>query len=177
MSDEITRFDLDMDGSMDAFEDGRWVRYDDVEGRIAALEAERDAYKAEANLLEHKVITCGVAASHSDANLAHTGAYAGKWDSAQAMQVRALRAERDALRASVDQLADTLKNVHEAVCATLGIEGDDSLPELVADWVESDLAALRSVSDAAENLVKVKGRFHSEQAYQRLVAAIAAKEA
>ena len=33
--------------------------------------------------------------------------------------------------------------------------------------------SLRKVFDAAENLVKVKGRFHSEQAYGRLVTAVA----
>lgn len=46
--------------------------------------------------------------------------------------------------------------------------------------LQEDVAALRAeneslrkVFDAAENLVKVKGRFHSEQAYGRLVTAVA----
>lgn len=33
---EIQRFDLDMDGSMDAFDGGRWVRYEDVSALLAA---------------------------------------------------------------------------------------------------------------------------------------------
>lgn len=65
-----------------------------------------------AKLIEHKVITCGVAASHPNANLAHTGAYADKWDSPQAQDVRDLRAERDSLKQQVadlqDELADAL---------------------------------------------------------------------
>jgi hypothetical protein len=48
-------------------------------------------WKQEANLNAHKVITCGVVASHPDAGLSRRGAYAGKWDSPQAEKVRALR--------------------------------------------------------------------------------------
>jgi hypothetical protein len=35
-SSKIRRFDKDMDGSMDEFEDGRWVRYEDVAALLAA---------------------------------------------------------------------------------------------------------------------------------------------
>lgn len=70
---------------------------DDARAEAQRLTAEREAVKAELDLAVKKVITCGVAASHSDANLTRTGAYAGKWDSQQAEAVRALRAERDAL--------------------------------------------------------------------------------
>jgi len=63
--------------------------------------AEKDSLIAglreEVALLTHKVITCGVAASHPDANLTRTGAYADQWDSPQAESVRALRAQLDAL--------------------------------------------------------------------------------
>jgi hypothetical protein len=45
-SSKIRRFDKDMDGSMDEFEDGRWVRYEDVAALLAApapTEAEIEA--------------------------------------------------------------------------------------------------------------------------------------
>jgi hypothetical protein len=35
MMDEITRFDLDMDGSMEPSEHGRWVRYEDAQRQSA----------------------------------------------------------------------------------------------------------------------------------------------
>ena len=38
MNDSITRFDKDMDGSMEPSDHGRWVRYDDHTKRIAELE-------------------------------------------------------------------------------------------------------------------------------------------
>ena len=56
------------------------------------------ALRDEIRLLTHKCITCGVAASHPDAGLAHRGAYASVWDSSQAQAVRELRADRDRLK-------------------------------------------------------------------------------
>lgn len=76
---------------------------DALKSAFRDIEAERDAHKAQAKLYEHMVITCGVAATHYDANLTRTGAYAEKWNSAQAEQVRALRAERDALRKDAER--------------------------------------------------------------------------
>jgi hypothetical protein len=37
---DITRFDLDMDGSMEPSEHGRWVRHEDL---VRAIAAEREA--------------------------------------------------------------------------------------------------------------------------------------
>lgn len=42
---EATRFDLDMDGSMEPSDNGRWVRFEDyaaLRSRVAALEAARE---------------------------------------------------------------------------------------------------------------------------------------
>jgi hypothetical protein len=71
---------------------------------IAELESERDAFRKQATLNQHMVITCGVAASHPDPNLSRTGAYASAWNSEQANKVRALRDDRDRLRARVAEL-------------------------------------------------------------------------
>ena len=71
---------------------------------IAELETQRDAFRTQATLNQHMVITCGVAASHPDPNLSRTGAYASAWNSEQANKVRALRDERDCLRARVAEL-------------------------------------------------------------------------
>lgn len=67
--------------------------------------------RKEVDLLTHKIITCGVAATHPDANLTRAGAYAGKWDSPQAEAVRALRAERDALAARNAELEAALERI------------------------------------------------------------------
>lgn len=75
--------------------------YADIESERDALRKDFETALEECKLLTHKVITCGVAASHPDASLAHTGVYKGKWDSPQAEEVRKLRAERDALKAEV----------------------------------------------------------------------------
>lgn len=68
---------------------------------LAECRGERDAWKAEANLLTHKVITCGVAASHPDADLSRKGAYGSKWDSPQAEAVRSLRARAESAEAAL----------------------------------------------------------------------------
>lgn len=63
--------------------------------------------KAAVNDLTHQVICCGVAASHPDAALTTRGAYATKWNSAQAEEVRKLRRDRDSLKATyVPKLKD-----------------------------------------------------------------------
>ena len=62
-------------------------------------ERERDVAIKEAQLLEAKVITCGVAADTPDPNLSRKGAYGEKWDSPQAERVRRLREDRDNWRA------------------------------------------------------------------------------
>ena len=57
---------------------------------------------------------------------------------------------------------DCYKYRHHHACALVEI-----------DRLRAENESLRKVFDAAENLVKVKGRFHSEQAYGRLVTAVA----
>lgn len=71
---------------------------DEREAEIAELRAEVLAWRKQCDRLTHQVICCGVAASHPDATLTTRGAYAGKWNSGQAEEVRKLRAERDALQ-------------------------------------------------------------------------------
>lgn len=72
--------------------------------KLEAVTRERDEWRASHKLLEHKIITCGVAASHPDASLSHRGAYAEKWDSQQAQEVRKLRAERDRYKAALENI-------------------------------------------------------------------------
>lgn len=79
------------------------ARIASLERDKASLEKERDEWKDEAQLATHKCITCGVAASNPDATLTERGAYAKDWGSPQAQQVRALRKERDELRAAISQ--------------------------------------------------------------------------
>lgn len=73
---------------------------------IAELRAQVSGWRRQCDTLTHQVICCGVAASHPDATLTMRGAYAGKWNSAQAEQVRKLRAERDALSRQLDQIIE-----------------------------------------------------------------------
>ena len=77
---------------------------------IEELRAQVEAWRKHCDTLTHQVICCGVAASHPDATLTTRGAYAGKWNSAQAEEVRKLRAERDAAR----QMLDTLHAISKA---------------------------------------------------------------
>jgi hypothetical protein len=76
--------------------------------RAEAGETEREALVKENALLTHKVICCGVAASHPNANLTRTGAYAAEWDSPQAERVRTLRAEKDNMARIAQQANDAL---------------------------------------------------------------------
>ena len=73
---------------------------------IERLREENEAWRKQCDTLTHQVICCGVAASHPDATLTKRGAYAGKWNSRQAEEVRALRAERDALSRQLDHIIE-----------------------------------------------------------------------
>lgn len=72
---------------------------------IQELRAQVEAWRKQCETLTNQVICCGVAARHPDATLTTRGAYAGKWNSPQAEEVRKLRAERDALLAASPQPA------------------------------------------------------------------------
>ena len=73
---------------------------DDPEVAIKAL-------RKELKLTTHKVLTCGVAASHPDAALSSNPKhYGGPWDSPQAQAVRALRTQRDDLASELSYLGD-----------------------------------------------------------------------
>lgn len=94
-----------------------------------------------------------------------------------------LNKEIERLRAEVQHWKSNHDNRVEAVRVL--IERNDLPLDRVPAYkhylhLQEDVAALRAeneslrkVFDAAENLVKVKGRFHSEQAYGRLVTAVA----
>jgi hypothetical protein len=77
---------------------------DDVLFDQPAAQRELRNLREYVKLLEHKVITCGVAPRHPDATLTRKGAYANEWKSPQADDVRKLRDERDSLRAELDAL-------------------------------------------------------------------------
>lgn len=57
---------------------------------------ECEVLKKELSLMEHKVITCGVAATNKEAET-KCSAYLTKWNSPQAERVRKLREDKDAL--------------------------------------------------------------------------------
>ena len=117
-----------------------WDDYDAMASllrRIPELEAENAAWRKQADTLTHQVICCGVAASHPDPELTKHGAYAGKWNSAQAEEVRKLRAERDQLRAElekvrcldVDDLAQFIRQIEGRHNMGAG-----ALAELIVEW-------------------------------------------
>ncbi len=105
---------------------------------IAELAAERDRAVAECKLMEHKVITCGVAAHHPDANLTRTGAYADKWDSPQAKDVRKVRSERDAAVAKCAELERELAAARLDRDALQGIIDDAESESGLSAMEESD---------------------------------------
>jgi hypothetical protein len=77
-----------------------------AEKQIGELRTEAERLRGDLALEMHKVIACGVAARNPDANLSRTGVYATEWDSPQAADVRALRDDRDRLRAILAKLRD-----------------------------------------------------------------------
>lgn len=78
---------------------GTELDLDDVVAGNPLAERELKWLRKELKLIEHKCITCGVAATHPNAELTLRADYM-KWDSPQAQAVRSLRAECDKLRAA-----------------------------------------------------------------------------
>ncbi len=93
------------------------------------LRAERDDWKASSKLMEHKVITCGVAATNPDAELTRRGAYGEKWNSPQAEAVRVLRAERDAVRQELNEL----DRMHRLAATCSSSDDRDALLRIIND--------------------------------------------
>lgn len=109
------------------------------------LEAERDAWKAEAKLMIHKVITCGVAATHSNRNLTRERkCYADTWNSPQAEAVRQLRdraeqaeAALTALRAQHAQVTKEVngwREVGEEMGRIVSFMSPEQKDDLLPDW-------------------------------------------
>lgn len=130
---------------------GPQVMIESLRRELAAAREEVEELRKELNLTTHKLITCGVAASHPDAALSTRGAYVGKWDSQQAQEVRKLRAQCDALRVDAERLTyipeimDGIGNIdfHE--------EASINASALGRSEPNSDdyLAAVRAAIDAA----------------------------
>lgn len=99
-----------------------WLR------RIPALDAEIAAWRRQCDTLTHQVITCGVAAHHPDPSLTTRGAYAGKWNSPQAEDVRKLRSERDRLRAALDD-AQAAESVAQAAAERVPLTDEQKIAE------------------------------------------------
>jgi hypothetical protein len=123
------------------------------------------AWEKQCDTLTHQVLCCGVAASHPDATLTTRGAYAGKWNSAQAEEVRKLRAECDQMReertawrvtaenaeAEVKQARiDALEEAKQAVSAEEILEPEDNADD---DYNCGVLDCVRAVE-------KLKGKHH-----------------
>lgn len=123
-----------------------------------ALQRERDDWKASSKLMEHKVITCGVAATNPDAELTRRGAYGEKWNSPQAEAVRVLRAERDAARAERDRY-------HDALVARHGGEPLALLSELDAARAERDAAISQasSLTGRLDGALEVQRKLRAER--------------
>ena len=145
--------------------------YADIESERDALRKDFDAALAECKLLTHKVITCGVAASHPDASLAHTGAYKEKWDSPQAEEVRKLRAERDALKndrdaldrilSQLERVTDSTKAERDALKAEVALRKSEV--ELFRDKLKARCDEVAKLSAAAAQMREALEAFDADQ--------------
>jgi hypothetical protein len=90
------------------------ARVDALTGEVERLterNAELEGLAKYCDLLTHKLITCGVAASHPDAGLSKRGRYAAKWDSPMAQEVRVLRDKAEAAERRVASAMDILARI------------------------------------------------------------------
>jgi hypothetical protein len=130
-----------------ANDDGGTCSEDAINDVLSAFRALR----AEVSLLTHKLLTCGVAASHPDPALSRTGAYAGKWDSPQAEEVRKLRDERDTLaRRAEETRVQAVANIDRALAAKEGWK------RCAADLASETARANRNESALSERTRRVE---------------------
>lgn len=133
---------------------------------IAALERDLAASVERQQLLTHKVITCGVAATHPNANLTREMAcYAEKWNSPQAEAVRKLRdraeqaeralaaaqAERDSAISRADNLRTFWKDRADDAAADVEMwRAECAAAKESRDAACEERDAYRAQTDAAE---------------------------
>ncbi len=117
---------------------------DSLAATVAELRAEVERLRAALHIETHKVITCGVAASHPDASLSRRMEYAGKWDSPQAQDVRKLRDRADAAERRVGELEANDRRyrfLRRKLCVTGNGDGTCAmqainLPHRIHGWPE-----------------------------------------
>lgn len=96
---------------MDSNEFDRIVAEKDAE--IGRLRKRIVHLKEQRTLMEHKVIACGVAATHPDAQLAASGVYKTEWNSQQLEEVIALRTRAEAAEAKCAEYRNTFTAANE----------------------------------------------------------------
>jgi hypothetical protein len=129
-----------------------------INGRVSILRAENEKLKAEVQLMEHRVITCGVAATHSDASL--TLKYPAEWQSKQADQVRALRARLEQAEWNAKQYLRALeleRETHKEWKAR-------------ADAAEAQAKRLQAERDAWPNDLRTCGELSGDECNDRFTA-------
>lgn len=97
--------------SVPAADHDRVVREKDA--TIAELRKRIVHLKKQRTLMEHKVIACGVAATHPNAKLAASGVYKTKWNSQQLEEVIALRTRAEAAEAKCAEYRNTFTAANE----------------------------------------------------------------
>ncbi len=87
-----------------------------AESALSEARAEVESLRKALALETHKVITCGVAASHPDAGLSLRGVYGGEWNSPQAEEVRTLRTNHDEARAALSEAQAEVQRLKAEKC-------------------------------------------------------------
>lgn len=98
-------------GALRGLEGDQRARALAAESALSEARAEVERLKKALALETHKVITCGVAASHPDAGLSLRGVYGGEWNSPQAEEVRTLRTNHDEARAALSEAREVVREV------------------------------------------------------------------
>lgn len=125
--------------------------------RLTERNAELEGFREHCDLLTHKVITCGVAADHPDANLSRTGAYSSKWNSPQAERVRVLRdraerAEADLAESRHDYEIQT-QYVEALKVRVAGLSRDAERYRWLKEEAPDEWDVMRWISDDLQEII------------------------